>query len=188
MFVSWCARQAGVPTSVLQNSACAGASSRYFNISYYDGKNYRPKAGDLFFTKSWSHVGLVERVEGNYFYTIEGNSNSSGSAEGTCVCTNKRYIPNFYFGVPNYKTTTTNVTSFSTNFSGVFSRTTESRLPEFIPTAGARVAAHGVVPSRQFTSRQANSSSSARSISLPTATPTPPDPPAAEHSQVTCAP
>ena len=107
MFVSWCARQAGIPTSVLKNSACAGASSRYFNISYYDGKNYRPKAGDLFFTKSWSHVGLVERVEGNYFYTIEGNSNSSGSAEGTCVCSNKRYIPNFYFGVPNYKTTTT---------------------------------------------------------------------------------
>ena len=116
MFVSWCARQAGIPTSVLKNSSCAGASSRYFNISYYDGKNYKPKAGDLFFTKSWSHVGLVERVEGNYFYTIEGNSNSNGSSEGTCVCSNKRYIPNFYFGVPNYKTTTTSITSFNTNF------------------------------------------------------------------------
>ena len=97
MFVSWCARQANIPTSVLKNSACAGASADYFNIPYYNGSNYTPKAGDLFFTKSWSHVGLVYYTEGNYFYTIEGNSNTNGSAEGYCVCTNKRYIPSYYF-------------------------------------------------------------------------------------------
>lgn len=102
MFVSWCARQAGIPTSILKNSACAGAGSSYFNIPYYNGSSYTPKPGDLFFTKSWTHVGIVYYVEGNYFYTIEGNSNSTGSAEGYCVCSNRRYIPNFYFGVPNY--------------------------------------------------------------------------------------
>lgn len=122
MFVSWCARQAGIPTSTLKNSACAGADSRNFNIPYYDGNNYTPKVGDLFFTKSWSHVGLVYYIEGNYFYTIEGNSNSNGSAEGYCVCSNRRYIPSYYFGVPNYseKSTTTptatKITSFNTNF------------------------------------------------------------------------
>lgn len=122
MFVSWCARQAGIPTSTLKNSACAGADSRNFNIPYYDGNNYTPKAGDLFFTKSWSHVGFVYYVEGNYFYTVEGNSNSNGSAEGYCVCSNRRYIPSYYFGVPNYSgkstvsTPTTKVTSFNTNF------------------------------------------------------------------------
>ncbi|MBE6741091.1 MAG: CHAP domain-containing protein [Ruminococcaceae bacterium] len=122
MFVSWCARQAGIPTSVIKNSACAGAGSSYFNIPYYNGSNYTPKSGDIFFTKDWSHVGIVYYTDGNYFYTIEGNSNNNGSAEGYCVCTNRRYIPNFYFGVPNYKgssttaPSTTKVTSFSTNF------------------------------------------------------------------------
>jgi len=121
MFVSWCARQANIPTSVLKNSACAGSGANYFNIPYYNGSSYTPKPGDLFFTKSWTHVGLVYYVEGNYFYTIEGNSNSNGSAEGTCVCSNRRYIPNFYFGVPNYSGSSstvkpiTIVSSFATN-------------------------------------------------------------------------
>lgn len=122
MFVSWCARQAGVPTSVLKNSAVAAPDAKYFNIPYYNGNSYTPKAGDLFFTKSWSHVGLVYYVEGNYFYTIEGNSNSNGSSEGYCVCSNKRYIPSYYFGVPNYGgkstsiPTTQKITSFNVNF------------------------------------------------------------------------
>lgn len=105
MFVSWCARQANIPTSVLKNSACAGTGSQYFNIPYYDGNSYTPKKGDLFFTKSWSHVGLVSSVDGAYFYSVEGNSNSNGSSEGVAVVSNRRKISNFYFGVPNYNNT-----------------------------------------------------------------------------------
>lgn len=103
MFVSWCARQADIPTSILKNSAGAGTSSSYFNIPYYDGASYTPKQGDLFFTKSWSHVGLVWYTDGSYFYTIEGNSNSNGSSEGVAVVSNRRLISNFYFGVPDYE-------------------------------------------------------------------------------------
>ena len=102
MFVSWCARQANIPTSVLKNSACAGTGSQYFNIPYYDGSSYTPKKGDLFFTKGWTHVGLVSSVDGAYFYSIEGNSNSNGSSEGVAVVSNKRKTSNFYFGVPSY--------------------------------------------------------------------------------------
>ena len=102
MFISWCARQAGIPTSVLKNSAVAAPDAKYFNIPYYDGASYTPKSGDLFFTKSFSHVGLVYYVDGSYFYTIEGNSNTTGSSEGTSVVSNKRKTSNFYFGVPNY--------------------------------------------------------------------------------------
>lgn len=90
MFVSWCARQANVPKNVLQNSAVAGADASYFNIPYYNGESYVPKSGDLFFTKTWSHVGLVLSIDGNYFYTIEGNSNDSGSSEGIGVFTLRR--------------------------------------------------------------------------------------------------
>ena len=106
MFISWCARQAGISKNILQNSAVAAPDAKYFNIPYYDGASYTPQKGDLFFTKSWSHVGLVYYVDGSYFYTIEGNSNTTGSSEGTSVVTNRRKISNFYFGVPNYNSGT----------------------------------------------------------------------------------
>ena len=47
MFVSWCARQAGIPKSVLKNSAIAAADAGYFDIPYYDGNSYVPESGDL---------------------------------------------------------------------------------------------------------------------------------------------
>jgi len=116
-FVSWCARQAGIPESVLQTSSRAGHASGCFNIPVVNhtgtcyeqsgcdtNSNYVPKPGDLFFTKSWGHVGLVYYVDGDYFYTIEGNSNSEGSNEGWEVCSNRRYIKDYYFGVPKYTT------------------------------------------------------------------------------------
>ncbi len=103
MFVTWCAREAGIPSNVLKSSAVASPKSGYFNISYYRGNSYTPKAGDLFFTESFSHVGLVYYIDGSYFYTIEGNSNNTGSSEGTSVVTNKRKISSYYFGVPDYQ-------------------------------------------------------------------------------------
>ena len=119
MFVSWCARQADIPTSILKNSSCAGVGSSNFNLSYENGAYYVPKQGDLFFTKSWSHVGLVWYTEGNYFYTIEGNSNNTGSSEGYAVCSNKRLISSYYFGTPNYNdvvVTHSRDNSYSTEF------------------------------------------------------------------------
>lgn len=102
-FVSWCARQAGIPTSILRNSSAAGHSASYFNIPYYSGSSYTPKPGDLFFTTSWTHVGIVTGVNGNEFYTIEGNTNNNGSSDGNGVYARTRYgLSNYYFGAPNY--------------------------------------------------------------------------------------
>lgn len=95
MFVSWCARQANIPTSILKNSSGAGHSAAYFNIPYRDGASYTPRRGDLFFTKSWSHVGLVDSVNGNTITTVEGNYNDRVAV----VTRNKN---NLYFGTPSY--------------------------------------------------------------------------------------
>lgn len=99
MFVSWCAKEAGIPTSVLKRTAKASASS--FGLSYKDGSSYTPKKGDLFFKKGFTHVGLVYYTEGAYFYTIEGNT-STTSYDGTSVMIRKRKISDFYFSSPNY--------------------------------------------------------------------------------------
>lgn len=118
MFVSWCARQANIPTSILKNSAVAAPDAGYFNIPYYSGSSYTPQPGDLFFTTSFSHVGLVYYVDGDYFYTIEGNSNDSGSSEGVGVFSLRRKISSFYFGVPNYSGQSSHTVdpSYGTNF------------------------------------------------------------------------
>ena len=117
-FVSWCAEQAGVPSSILNRSTAAGHSASYFNIYFYAGGstlnassdnnyhflgyNYTPKKGDLFYTRTWSHVGLVVGVSGDYVLTVEGNTNDGGSADGLGVFRRTRAISSLYFGVPEY--------------------------------------------------------------------------------------
>lgn len=102
MFVSWCAREAEVPLDILRNCAIAAPDPGYFDIPFYDGEVYTPKQGDLFFTKTFSHVGLVDYVDGEYFYTVEGNTNDSGSSMGIGVFTLRRTLKDYYFGVPDY--------------------------------------------------------------------------------------
>ena len=109
-FISWCATQADVGTHILKRSAIAAPDYDYFNIPYYDGATYTPQPGDLFFTKNFSHVGFVYYVEGDYFYTIEGNTNlhdpdnpKPSDAEGLYVMTNHRRTKDYYFGVPAYE-------------------------------------------------------------------------------------
>jgi len=118
-FVSWCAEQANIPSSILNRSTAAGHSSSYFNIYFYSGSstlasssdnnyhflgyNYTPKKGDLFYTRSWSHVGLVVSVDGSYVTTVEGNTNNDGSADGMGVFVRTRRIADLYFGAPEYE-------------------------------------------------------------------------------------
>lgn len=119
-FVSWCAEMAGIPRSIIGRSTCASRHSYGFDVVFYAGGstlysssdndsrfmgyNYTPKKGDLFFTRSWSHVGLVVGVSGSYVITVEGNTNSDGSAEGDGVFRRtSRRIADLYFGVPDYE-------------------------------------------------------------------------------------
>lgn len=100
-FISWCARQAEISTNILQKTG--RASARYFGIPYYSGTKYTPLPGDLFFTKGFTHVGIVYDTDGEYFYCIEGNANTELSVDGYYVIINKRKISDYYFGVPAYE-------------------------------------------------------------------------------------
>ena len=124
MFVSWCARQAGIPKSVIPNLSYV---PNYFSNKAFTIKksNYTPKSGDIFLTKSQSHVGLVWYTDGSYFYTIEGNSNNNGSSEGTSVVTNKRRISDFCFAVPSY---TSNKSSYMLDLNGCLDGVTKGNI------------------------------------------------------------
>ena len=103
-FVSWCAAQADISEEILRKTYWVSGGSDSFDIKiYYNTKNYTPQPGDLFYKNDFSHVGLVLSVEGDSFYTIEGNSDVLGSAEGLYVISNKRKLADCYFGVPAYK-------------------------------------------------------------------------------------
>ena len=97
-FVSWCAIEAGIPDSVLRKTGVASPDA--FGLSRKpDG--YVPKSGDLFFSKDYSHVGLVWYVDGDHFYSIEGNTWTSNSRHGVYV--QKKLISGHCYASPNYR-------------------------------------------------------------------------------------
>lgn len=99
MFVSWCANQAGVPTSVIPKYAsCSAGASWFKSRGRWQGRNYKPKVGDIiFFTKS--HTGIVTSVSGNSFGTVEGNSTHDKVARHTYSVGNSGILG---FGTPAY--------------------------------------------------------------------------------------
>lgn len=54
-------------------------------------KIYTPMAGDIV-VFTFSHIGIVESVNGNVLTTIEGNTNAAGSREGVTVARKLRNI------------------------------------------------------------------------------------------------
>lgn len=87
MFVSWCARQAGIPRYVLNSAARAasdgagGSREYFFHIATQKPDSYTPLPGDLvFFTYDGynsSHVGIVAAVTEAGIRTVEGNSTNA---------------------------------------------------------------------------------------------------------------
>lgn len=87
MFISWCARQAGIPERILSNAAYARPDSAdryggygYFHLDAVDPQGYEPKCGDLIFLDweadgTWDHVGIVCYYQNGRVGTIEGNAN-----------------------------------------------------------------------------------------------------------------
>ncbi len=103
-FVSWCAAQANIPTSILKRTGWASPSK--FGIPSYSGKNYTPQPGDLYFqvnsNGSITHVGLVVAVDASrgVAITVEGNTWDSTNVHG--VYRKERKIKDHIFGVPDY--------------------------------------------------------------------------------------
>ena len=88
MFVTYCARLAGVPTTIIPNFASCSVSINSFfkpkGVWHLRTSGYKPQAGDLIYydwdkDSSPNHVGIVAGIEGNKVVTIEGNtSNPAG--------------------------------------------------------------------------------------------------------------
>lgn len=119
-FVVWCARQAGIDSSIIKNTgwACAadlGVTYKGRSADRKTGINYTPLPGDIIIF-DWSydgynyaspasehgdHVGIVVEVKNGMVYTIEGNS--SGKVREKSYSLNSSEIKGY--GVPKYKTT-----------------------------------------------------------------------------------
>ncbi len=120
-FVSWCASNAGIPTSIVPRLGnCAATVNWYKNHSefYARSTGYIPKTGDIIFF-NWSggstarHIGIVTGVSGDKVFTIEGNT---GSDRGYMCCARTRSRSASYivgYGVPAYNDAKTYVGSYS---------------------------------------------------------------------------
>lgn len=108
-FVTWCARQSGISTSVVINSvSCDNFVSYFMGRSEYKTRSsgYRPIAGDLIFYKSpnadriyASHIGIVVGTDRSYVYAIEGNT-ARGLVNYRRYSMNDTYIVGY--AVPSY--------------------------------------------------------------------------------------
>ena len=112
-FVSWCANECGyIDTGVIPKFAgCITGSQWFKDRGLWQDRDYEPRPGDLIFF-DWNdpggvsgpqdgltdHVGIVEKVENGFVYTVEGNSGDS--------CRERRYSIGHYeiygYGTPAY--------------------------------------------------------------------------------------
>lgn len=94
-FVYWCFEQIKDTSRAIPNPLVkTGGVLRAWNEA---DKKYRvvgdPQPGDIFimsFGGGLGHTGIVEKVDANFVYTIDGNTNDSGSREGIEVCRKQR--------------------------------------------------------------------------------------------------
>ncbi len=106
VFVSWLANQNGVLKTDIPKFIWVKKG-----VDYFKSKNelkfpneYTPRAGDIIFF-DWNnnlvidHVGIVEKVEGNYVYSIEGNVGKVNVQRRKSKL-NSYYI--YAYGVPDY--------------------------------------------------------------------------------------
>ena len=89
MFVTYCARQAGVPVSVIPNFASCTTGRQWFKSHgvWHNPDGFMPRPGDIIMfdwdsSGNCDHVGLVEKVVGGNVYTIEGNTKGGYMRDG----------------------------------------------------------------------------------------------------------
>ncbi|MDO4732455.1 MAG: CHAP domain-containing protein [Bacillota bacterium] len=82
MFVSWCARQAGLGQEVIPRFAYVPYGLAFFRERkrYFPRGARIPSPGDLVFFGNSEHVGIVERVEKGVLFSIEGNTTPQGES------------------------------------------------------------------------------------------------------------
>jgi hypothetical protein len=110
-FVSWCANECGyIDADVIPKTAgCVSGESWFRARDQWQDSSYTPNPGDIIYF-DWDkvetngqdgitdHVGIVEKVEGGYIYTIEGNSGDRVSNNAWAV----GHYEIYGYGVPIY--------------------------------------------------------------------------------------
>lgn len=89
-FVYWCFEQNSNKDNPLVKT---GGVLHAWNTEEKIHRVVEPQAGDIFimdFGKGLGHTGIVEKVDPTFIYTIEGNTNDTGSREGIMVCRKQR--------------------------------------------------------------------------------------------------
>lgn len=104
-FTTWSFQTAGIPKgSYPVTASCAVAVSWWKQQNRFS--EYPAIGAAVFFGPGGgSHTGLVYAYDATYIYTVEGNTNSSGSAEGDGVYLKKRARRDTYvygYGYPAY--------------------------------------------------------------------------------------
>ena len=108
-FISWCARQAEIPTDVIPTFYSCDIGMDWFKKRKQFDRV--PQRGDIVFfgvPGDSQHVGLVYDVRFNHIYTYEGNTSGGSTmiANGGGVCA-KSYAVNYNrilgFGHPKYE-------------------------------------------------------------------------------------
>ena len=111
MFVSWCANQAGISSSIVPKHASCDVGMQWFqNNSKWKwskalGGSYTPKRGDIIYfrtntsiTYDSTHVGIVYAADSSTVYTIEGNTSNKCARKS--YSTGSAYI--LGYGTPSY--------------------------------------------------------------------------------------
>lgn len=106
VFISWCANQAGIPTSVIPVTASSDYYYSWFKSrgQYFKYSAGTPQPGDLIFIDwdkrhgSVDHVGIVISVDDGIVTTVEGNYSNKVSCNTYAL--DSGYIVGY--GRPNY--------------------------------------------------------------------------------------
>lgn len=120
IFLSWCAHQSGIPTSIMKKNAIASGTTCQFGEKKYSFGSRAPQVGDILYVQNDSdsaadHVGLVYKVDDTYIYAVEGNF---GNAVGTIKYYRSSGKQTYYsstrilfYGVPAYESNSTTTTT-----------------------------------------------------------------------------
>lgn len=103
-FVSWVAMKAGVADLYPRTASC------YTGVQWFKNRNrfseYPAVGAQVFFgSGGGTHTGLVYAYDSDYIYTVEGNTNTSGSPQGDGVYFQKRERRSSYvygYGYPAF--------------------------------------------------------------------------------------
>ena len=92
-FVYWCFKKASEDLKIKNTAVKTGGVLKAWNDAPKEIKSSVPTVGSVFimdYGKGLGHTGIVEKFDDTNVYTIEGNTNDTGSREGIEVCRRTR--------------------------------------------------------------------------------------------------